>query len=99
MSGEVHKSYMMACAFRAFRCHEKGATVQGAVSAASAVANAAVQAKEFPLPQTLLLQCPCSVRDQVASRLQHCVSARNLASAAVQLHVADMAEDQIPIAE
>lgn len=47
------------------RCHDKGATVQGAVSAASAVANAAVQAKEFPLPQNLLLQCPCSVREQV----------------------------------
>ncbi|EIE24884.1 hypothetical protein COCSUDRAFT_62293 [Coccomyxa subellipsoidea C-169] len=47
------------------KCHDKGVTVQGAVSAASAVANAAVQAKEFPLPQTLLLQCPCSVRDQV----------------------------------
>ncbi len=49
----------------ACRCHEKGVTVQGGVSAASAVANAAIQAKEFPLPQTLLLQCPCSVRDQV----------------------------------
>ncbi|KAK9918466.1 hypothetical protein WJX75_004263 [Coccomyxa subellipsoidea] len=47
------------------KCHDKGATVQGAVSAASAIANAAVQAREFPLPQTLLLQCPCSVRDQV----------------------------------
>ena len=51
------------------RCHDKGVTVQGAVSAASAVANAAVQAKEFPLPQTLLLQCPCSVRDQVTCLL------------------------------
>ncbi|BDA49274.1 hypothetical protein COCOBI_13-3850 [Coccomyxa sp. Obi] len=47
------------------KCHENGVTVQGAVSAASAIANAAIQAKEFPLPQTLLLQCPCSVRDQV----------------------------------
>ena len=46
------------------RCHDKGVTVQGALSAASAIATAAVQAKEFPLPQTLLLQCPASVRDQ-----------------------------------
>ena len=38
--------------------------MQGALSAASAIATAAVQAKEFPLPQTLLLQCPASVRDQ-----------------------------------
>ena len=40
-------------------------TVQGAISAASAVATAACQAKEFPLPQTMLLQCPASVRKQV----------------------------------
>ncbi len=47
------------------RCHDKGCTVQGAISAASAVANAALQAKDFPLPQTLLLQCPANVREQV----------------------------------
>ena len=39
--------------------------MQGAISAASAVANAALQAKDFPLPQTLLLQCPANVREQV----------------------------------
>ena len=51
----------------ALRCrsHDKGVTIQGAISAASAVATAACQAKEFPLPQTMLLQCPASVRKQV----------------------------------
>ena len=47
------------------RSHDKGVTIQGAISAASAVATAACQAKEFPLPQTMLLQCPASVRKQV----------------------------------
>ena len=47
------------------RSHDKGVTIQGAISAAAAVATAACQAKEFPLPQTMLLQCPASVRKQV----------------------------------
>ncbi|CAK0786372.1 hypothetical protein CVIRNUC_009585 [Coccomyxa viridis] len=47
------------------KSHDKGVTIQGAISAASAVATAACQAKEFPLPQTMLLQCPASVRKQV----------------------------------
>ena len=49
----------------ACRAHDKGVTVQGAISAASAVATAACQAEDYPLPQTLLLQCPASVRKQV----------------------------------
>ena len=46
------------------RAHDKGVTIQGAISAASAVATAACQAEDYPLPQTMLLQCPASVRKQ-----------------------------------
>ena len=51
------------------RAHDKGVTIQGAISAASAVATAACQAEDYPLPQTMLLQCPASVRKQAGS---HC---------------------------
>ena len=57
--------------------------MQGAVSAASAIANAAVQAREFPLPQTLLLQCPCSVRDQVTQMFWSCVQLVHLCQALI----------------
>lgn len=49
------------------RAHDKGVTIQGAISAASAVATAACQAEDYPLPQTMLLQCPASVRKQACS--------------------------------
>ena len=52
-------------AFVQCRAHDNGVTIQGAISAASAVATAACQAEEYPLPQTMLLQCPASVRKQV----------------------------------
>ena len=39
--------------------------MQGAVTAACMVATAAVQADEHPLPQTLLVQCPADIRQQV----------------------------------
>ena len=51
------------------RAHDKGVTIQGAISAASAVATAACQAEDYPLPQTMLLQCPASVRKQAGSNL------------------------------
>ena len=57
------------------RSHDKGVTIQGAISAASAVATAACQAKEFPLPQTMLLQCPASVRKQVRPSAAGCYKA------------------------
>ena len=49
------------------RCRAVGASMQGAVSAACMVATAAVQAAEHPLPQTLLVQCPADIRQQVTS--------------------------------
>ena len=39
--------------------------MQGAVTAACMVATAAVQADKHPLPQTLLVQCPADIRQQV----------------------------------
>ena len=47
------------------RCRAVGASMQGAVTAACMVATAAVQAAEHPLPQTLLVQCPADIRQQV----------------------------------
>ena len=46
------------------RCREGRATVQGAVSAAAAVAMAQAQRFERRLPQTLLMQCPANMRRQ-----------------------------------
>ncbi len=50
---------------RARRCKARGASVQGAVTAATMVATAAAQAAAHPLPQTLVMQCPADVRKQV----------------------------------
>ncbi|KAK9830908.1 hypothetical protein WJX81_003466 [Elliptochloris bilobata] len=47
------------------RCRAAGASLQGAVAAACMIATAAVQAALHPLPQTLLVQCPADVRQQV----------------------------------
>jgi len=58
---------------RARRCKARGASVQGAVTAATMVATAAAQAAGHPLPQTLVMQCPADVRKQV--RAPQCLCA------------------------
>ena len=49
------------------RCKAHNTTVQGAVSAATMVAQAAAQAAKNPLPQTIVMQCPVDVRKQVGN--------------------------------
>lgn len=49
------------------RCKAHNTTVQGAVSAATMVAQAAAQAARNPLPQTIVMQCPVDVRKQVCA--------------------------------
>ena len=58
------------------RCRAVGASMQGAVTAACMVATAAVQAAEHPLPQTLLVQCPADIRQQVSLLVIYGPSAR-----------------------
>lgn len=49
------------------RCQNRGVTVQGAVSAAAAIAIAQAQKAKWPLPQTLLMQCPANMRRQATA--------------------------------
>ena len=52
-------------------CRANQTTVQGAISAASAIAMSQAQQQSRPLPQTLLLQCPANMRQQVLHSFQH----------------------------
>ena len=48
----------------ALRCKARKVSVQGAVTAATMVAQAIAQAAKNPLPQTIIMQCPVDVRKQ-----------------------------------
>ena len=48
------------------RCKENKVTVQAAVSAASMLAMAKMQAGLFPLPANMLVQAPINMRKQVS---------------------------------
>ena len=47
------------------RCKAEGATVQGAISAAAAIAMLQAQGTSAAPPWTLLMQCPASMRRHV----------------------------------
>ena len=52
------------------RCKEHGVTVQAAFSAASMLAMAKAQARNYPLPQNILMQTHVNMRSQVGNQLQ-----------------------------
>lgn len=54
---------------RARRCKARKVSMQGAVTAATMIAQAVAQAAKNPLPQTLIMQCPVDVRKQACQGL------------------------------
>lgn len=54
------------------RCKARKISVQGAVTAATMIAQAIAQAAKNPLPQTIIMQCPVDVRKQACQSLWPC---------------------------
>lgn len=87
-SGTLNPTLTLATGMR--RCKAHNTTVQGAVTAATMIAQAAAQAANSPLPQTIVMQCPVDVRKQVCAPPPQC-RALDIPCLAVHVHAKDMA--------